>query len=45
MKIINNLIGYKSKISYEKSKYKVLKIKTDKYSIAKSVSKTLEYIL
>ncbi len=45
MKIINNLIGYKSKIKYEKSKYKVLKIKTDKYSIIQSVNKTLEYIL
>ena len=45
MKILKNLIGYKSKINYEKSNYKVLKIKTDKYSIAKSISKTLKYIL
>ena len=45
IKILKNLIGYKSKINYEKSNYKVLKIKTDKYSIAKSLNKTLNYIL
>lgn len=42
-KIINNLIGYKSKIKYEISNYKNIKINTDLLSKNKSIKKILYY--
>ena len=36
-KKINNLIGYKSKIMYEKSRYKKLSINTKKNNVANSI--------
>ena len=42
---IKNLIGYNSKINYEKSKYKKLVIDTEKNSVSKSVSKILKKII
>lgn len=44
LKRITNLIGYKSKIMYEKSSYKVLSINTSKLSISLSVRKILNKI-
>ena len=41
-KKINNLIGYKSKIKYEKSNYKVVTINTSKLSKAESIKKILK---
>ena len=41
---IKNLIGFNSKIKYEESNYKVLKIFTDKLSIKRSVNKILDKI-
>ena len=35
--IIKNLIGYKSKIKYEKSNYKKIKINTEKYNLKNSI--------
>ena len=43
-KEINNLIGFKSKIKYENSKYKIIKIDTDKLSARDSVNKILRLI-
>ena len=43
-KKIKNLIGYKSKISYERSNYKVISINTDKMSLIKSRDKILKKI-
>ena len=43
-KKINNLIGYKSKIKYEKSNYKVVTINTSKLSKAESVKKILKLL-
>ena len=43
-KKIKNLIGYKSKIPYEKSNYSILKINTDKLSKSESVRKILKGI-
>ena len=44
-KIIKNLIGYKSKIKYEKSNYKVIKIETDKLNLEESCKYLLKKIL
>ena len=44
-KIIINLIGYKSKIKYQKSNYSKIKINTDLNTIAKSVKIVLKKIL
>ena len=43
-KIIKNLIGYKSKIKYQKSKYKVININTDKQNIKQSTKIILQKI-
>ena len=43
-KIINNLIGYRSKINYEKSKYKIITIDTDKLKLQEAKKKILKYI-
>lgn len=43
-KKIKNLIGYKSKIFYERSKYKVILINTGKMSVVKSREKILDKI-
>ena len=40
MKKIKNLIGYKSKISYERSIYKVISINTGKMNFIKSRNKS-----
>ena len=44
-KIINDLIGYKSKIKYERSNYKVIKIETDKSNLNESTRYLLKKIL
>jgi len=41
-RILKNLIGYKSKIKYEKSKYKNISIDTDKLNKQKSIKKILK---
>jgi adenylylsulfate kinase-like enzyme len=41
-KIIKNLIGYKSKIYYEKSKYKTISINTDKLNLNNAKRKILK---
>jgi adenylylsulfate kinase-like enzyme len=43
--LIKNLIGYNSKVKYEKSSYKVISINTDKQNKKKSVEKILKKIL
>ena len=43
-KKIKNLIGYKSKINYEKSKYKAISINTKKLDLNKSVRKIINAI-
>ena len=43
-KIIKNLIGYNSKIKSEQSKYPVLKINTDKYTIPISLKKIKNHL-
>ncbi len=43
-KKMTNLIGFRSKIKYERSKYKVIKINTDKLSIHKSAQKVLKIL-
>jgi len=43
-KKIDNLIGFRSKIKYQKSSYKVLKINTDKLSPYKSAQKIFNLI-
>ena len=43
-KIITNLIGYKSDLKYEKSKYKKLLINTDALSKTESIKKILKKI-
>ena len=43
-KKIKNLIGYKSKISYERSIYKVISINTGKMNLIKSINKILKKI-
>jgi len=40
-KIIKNLIGYKSKINYQKSKYKKIVIRTHKYKVDKCINMIL----
>ena len=40
----DNLIGYKSKISYEKSKYRVISVDTKKLNLSTSVNKILKNI-
>lgn len=42
---INNLIGYKSKVMYEKSKYKKLSINTKKINVANSIKIIYKKIL
>ena len=42
---VKNLIGFNSKIKYEESNYKVLKIFTDKLSISKSIKLILNKII
>ena len=42
---IKNLIGFNSKISYEKSKYKKIIIDTEKNNISQSISKILKIFL
>ncbi len=42
---IKNLIGYKSKISYERSNYKTILINTGKMSLVKSRNKILNQII
>ena len=42
---IKNLIGYNSPIIYEKSKYKILEINTEKLSIEKSINVLLKQAL
>ena len=44
-KKLNNLIGFNSKIKYQKSNYKVIKIDTDKLSVNKSTKIVLNLIL
>lgn len=41
---ISDLIGFNSKIKYEKSSHKFLKINTDKLSLNESIKKILNYI-
>ena len=41
---LKNLIGYKSKIKYEKSLYSKITINTDKMSIKESINKILNNI-
>ena len=41
---INNLIGFNSKIKYEKSKHKYLRINTKKFTIKQCVFKILNYV-
>ena len=43
-KKIKNLIGYKSKIIYERSNYKILTINTDRLSKSDSVNKILKNV-
>ena len=43
-KIITNLIGYKSDLKYEKSKYKKLLVNTDALSKTESIKKILKKI-
>ena len=45
MKKIKNLIGYNSKIRYEKSKYKKIVVNTEKYNLRESLKKILINIL
>ena len=42
--IIKNLIGYNSKIKYEKSLHKIIKINTNKYNKNSAVKKILHHI-
>ena len=44
-KIINNLIGYKSKINYQKSKYRKIIINTDKTNVNDSINKIIKRII
>ena len=41
-KIIKNLIGYNSKIKYEKTNYKKITIDTDKFTVKNSIEKILK---
>ena len=43
-KKINDLIGFRSKIKYQKSSYSVIKVNTDKLSIFKSAQKILKIV-
>lgn len=43
-KEINNLIGFNSRIKYQKSNYKVIRVNTDKLSIRKSAQKVFKII-
>jgi len=43
-KKIDNLIGYKSKISYENSKYRVISVNTKKLNLSASVDKIIKNI-
>lgn len=45
LKIINNLVGYKSKINYEKSNFKNISINTSKLKILECSKKILKQIL
>ena len=42
--LINNLIGYNSKINYEKSNHKYLRVNTGKLSLEQSMDKILRYV-
>ncbi len=44
-KLVNNLIGFNSKIKYEKSNYKKIIVDTEKYNISKSTNLILKKIL
>ncbi len=44
-KIVKNLIGYKSKIKYQKSKYRVININTEKKNINQSLKAIKKRIL
>jgi len=44
-KKIDNLIGYKSKISYENSKYRIISINTKKLNLKDSVNKIIKNII
>ncbi len=44
LNIINNLVGYKSKIKYEKSHFKKITINSDKLDILSSTKKILKII-
>ncbi len=42
-KLLNNLIGYKSKINYEKSDHKYLRVNTNTLSLKQSLFRILNY--
>ena len=42
--LINNLIGYKSKVNYEKSDHEYLRINTNIFSLNQCVKKIIKYI-
>ena len=42
--LIKNLIGYNSKINYEKSDHKQLRINTNKFTVQQSILKIIKYI-
>lgn len=42
--LIDNLIGYNSKINYEKSDHKYLRVNTGKLSLEQSMDKILRYV-
>ncbi|MDB3920041.1 adenylyl-sulfate kinase, partial [Candidatus Pelagibacter sp.] len=42
--LINNLIGYRSKINYEKSEHKHLRINTNILSLKDSLTRILSYV-
>ena len=42
--LIDNLIGYNSKINYEKSNHKYLRVNTGKLSLEQSMDKILRYV-
>ena len=44
-KLVNNLIGFNSKIKYEKSNYKKIIVNTEKYNISKCTKFILKKIL
>ena len=44
-KLVNNLVGFNSKIKYEKSNYKKIIVDTEKYNISKCTNLILKKIL